>query len=183
MHFIEWKSLCDDLYFIEICSSGLNSQYNNINWGYGVSPIWKIIIKLPSSLQYKTHFSMQLNCWSLRPSWSIACQRCSNYIFILDLTPGFNGLGEAFKFWDSVRLILETLWYVMLSPIQCSFTVLSASMTVNIDTWFNASSPGQNGWHISDNISNLFFLKISFVFWFKFPGSLCLRVLQLTMVT
>ena len=40
--------------------------------------------------QYKTHFSRQLNCWSLRCSWSIACRRCSNYIFILHLTPGFN---------------------------------------------------------------------------------------------
>ena len=45
------------------------------------------------------------------------CRRCSNYIFILDLTPGFNGLGkdhckrrqDIFKFWDLVRLILEVL--------------------------------------------------------------------------
>ena len=67
--------------------------------------------------KYKTHFSRQLNCWSLRCSWSIACRRCSNYIFILNLTPGFNGLGkgnyrmrrEAFKFWDLVRLVLDTL--------------------------------------------------------------------------
>ena len=59
------------------------------------------------------HFIRQLNCWSLRCSWSIACRRCSNYIFIPNLTPGFNGLGkdnykmrrEAFKFWDLVRLI------------------------------------------------------------------------------
>ena len=66
------------------------------------------------------HFIRQLNCWSLRCSWSIACRRCSNYIFILNLTPGFNGLGkdnykmrrEALKFWDLVRLILETLRYV-----------------------------------------------------------------------
>ena len=63
---------------------------------------------------------MKSNCWSLRCSWSIACRRCSNYIFILNLTPGFNGLGkdtfkvrrEAFKFWDLVRLILETLRYI-----------------------------------------------------------------------
>ena len=34
------------------------------------------------------------NCWSLRCRWSIACRRCSNYIFIIDLTPGFNGLGK-----------------------------------------------------------------------------------------
>ena len=60
---------------------------------------------------------MQLNCWSFRCSWSIACRRGSNYIFILNLTPGVNGFGkdkykmrrEAFKFWDLVRLILETL--------------------------------------------------------------------------
>ena len=82
-----------------------------------------IMIQFPnilSSLWYKTHFSRQLNCWSLRCSWSIACRRCSNYIFILNLTPGFNGLGkdnykmrrEAFKFWDLVRLILETLRYI-----------------------------------------------------------------------
>ena len=32
--------------------------------------------------------------WSIRCSWSIACRRCSNCIFILDLTPGFNGLDK-----------------------------------------------------------------------------------------
>ena len=50
---------------------------------------------------------------------SIACRRCSNYIFILDLTLGFIGLGkdncktsrETFKFGDLVRLILEILRY------------------------------------------------------------------------
>ena len=36
----------------------------------------------------------QKKCWSLRCSWSIACQRCSNYISILELTLGFNGLGR-----------------------------------------------------------------------------------------
>ena len=40
------------------------------------------------------HISTQLNCWSLRCSWSIACRRCSNYIFILDLTHGLNGLSK-----------------------------------------------------------------------------------------
>ena len=88
---------------------------NFAGWGYKEEKC------LPSSLKYfKTHFSRQLNCWSLRCSWSIACRRCSNYIFILNLTPGFNGLGkdnykmrrEAFQFWDLVRLILETLWYL-----------------------------------------------------------------------
>ena len=66
------------------------------------------------------HFSRHLSCWSLRCSWSMACRRCSNYIFIHNLTPGFNGLDkdnykmgrEAYKFWDLVQLIVETLRYV-----------------------------------------------------------------------
>ena len=84
-------------------------------------PVWRDDRKfnIPSSLWYKTHFSRQSNCWSFRCSWSIACRHCSNYIFILNLTPDFNGLGkdsykmrrEAFKSWDLVRLILETLRY------------------------------------------------------------------------
>ena len=72
---------------------------------------------LPSSLWYKTHLTWQLNCWPLRCSWSIACRHCSNYIFILHLTHGFNILRkdnwkprrETFKFWDLVWLILEIL--------------------------------------------------------------------------
>ena len=50
-------------------------------------------------------------------SWSIACWRCFNYIFILDLTHGLIGLGkdncktrpETFKFGDLVRPILDIL--------------------------------------------------------------------------
>ena len=56
----------------------------------------------------------------LRCSWRIACRHCSNYIFILNLTPGFNGLSEdnctriqeTFKLWDLVWLILEVLRYL-----------------------------------------------------------------------
>ena len=44
------------------------------------------------SLWYKTHFSRQFNCWSLKCSWSLTCRRCSNYIFILHLTLGLNTL-------------------------------------------------------------------------------------------
>ena len=66
------------------------------------------------------HLGRQLNCWSIRCSWSIACRRCSIYIVILFLTPGFNRMGkdkcktrwESFKFWDLVHLILEILKYV-----------------------------------------------------------------------
>ena len=81
------------------------------------SPSHGLNISYRQVSNYKMHLSRQWNCWSLRCSWSIACWRCSNYIFILDLTPGFNGLGkddymtrwESFKFWDLVRLILEIL--------------------------------------------------------------------------
>ena len=60
---------------------------------------------------------MQHTWCSLRWSWSTACRRCSNYIFILDLTPGPNGLGkdhcktrgETFKSGDLVCIILE-IW-------------------------------------------------------------------------
>ena len=71
------------------------------------------------------------NCWSFRWSWSIACRRCSNYIFILDLTPGFIGLAEdncttrreMSKFGDLVRLILDILRYQW---IQCSPVIMSS---------------------------------------------------------
>ena len=53
---------------------------------------------------------------------SFARRRCSNYIFILDLTPGFNGLSkdnckmrwEIFKFWHLMRLISEVWRYIVL---------------------------------------------------------------------
>ena len=106
---------------------GLKWHHKSIKSWQSLVPICKTFClvstkPLPSSLWYKTHFSRQLNCWPLRCSWSIACRRCANYIFILDLTPGFNGLGEdnykmireTFKFWDLVRLILETLRYLKL---------------------------------------------------------------------
>ena len=65
----------------------------------------KNMLKLPSNLKY-THLSRQWNC--------------SNYIFILHLTSGFNGLGtynwktrqETFNLGDLVHLILEVWQYV-----------------------------------------------------------------------
>ena len=81
----EWKSLCNTIIFLK------NT----------VKPLIEV------------HLSRQWNCWSLWCSWSIACQCCSNYIFILELTHGFNGLSndncrpETFMFWDFVWLILE----------------------------------------------------------------------------
>ena len=79
---------------------------------------------LPSNLYYKTHFNRQLIGWSFRCSWSIACRRCTNYILIIHLTPGFNILHkdnckprqEIFEFWDLVRLILEILCWSEIFP-------------------------------------------------------------------
>ena len=66
---------------------------------------------------YKSRLIGQYDCWSLRCSWNIACRRCSSYIFILDLAPGFNGLGKdncktkrlSFNYCDMVRIIFEIL--------------------------------------------------------------------------
>ena len=63
-----------------------------------------ITIKLWMTKPLKTislcAISLEISHWNVhcftpvRCSWSIACRRCSNYIFIVDLTPGFNGLGK-----------------------------------------------------------------------------------------
>ena len=82
---------------------------------------------------------MQQNCWSLRCSWIIACWRCPNHIFILDLTPGFNRLGkdncrtilEIFKFWDLARLILEVY-----GSYRQSRVFLRARWLIFIDVYF-----------------------------------------------
>ena len=88
------------------------------------SSILVLSFHIPSNLQYKSHLSRQYLCWSLGCSWSISCRRCSIYIFILDLTPGFNGVGKdncktrrkTFKFWDLVWRILEisrqVVWWI-----------------------------------------------------------------------
>ena len=53
---------------------------------HSIANLWEFCVS--SNIKHK-HLSRQ---WSLRCSWSIACRGCSNYIFILDFTPGFNGL-------------------------------------------------------------------------------------------
>ena len=121
---------------------------------WGLISIRTNIEGIPSSLFYKTHFIRQLNCWSLKCGWSIACRRCSNYIFILDLTPGFNRLGkdnykmkrETFKFWDLVRLILETLRYLFLfiKWDQLSIFILNGPLTGYVKLWV-VHAPGMPG--------------------------------------
>ena len=73
-----------------------------------------------SNFQAKTHLSRQENCWSLRCSWSIVCQRCCSYISMLNLIPDFNILHkdncktrrETFQFWDLVHFISEIWQYL-----------------------------------------------------------------------
>ena len=93
------------------------------------------------------HLSRKQNCSSLRCSWSIACRRCSNYIFILDLIPRFNishkdNYKTGREFWDLVRLILE-IWRHILEiwqHISCTAlrTVLSSAKVSGVtdeDMW------------------------------------------------
>ena len=70
---------CSNYIFILDLTPGFNGQGDNDCFFY---------VTLPKDI------SAVLGCHAhvLRCSWSIACRRCSNYIFILDLTPGFNGL-------------------------------------------------------------------------------------------
>ena len=90
-------------------------------FGFWHGKVMEVFSEIFVGTLYKTNLSWQLNCWSLRYSWSIACRHCSNYIFILDLTPGFSGLGkdckrrgESFQFSDLVRLILKILRYLLI---------------------------------------------------------------------
>ena len=100
-----------------------------------------------------THLSGQQNFTSLRCSWSIACRRCSNYIFILGLTHGFNKLRkdkcktrqETFKFWYCVRHILET----------CG--------TITANLYHTASM----GWLIIDSVNGLSPFRRQAIAWTK----------------
>ena len=120
------KEIC--AYIIRLCTWWIKLFINKIP--RGTVTCWqarKVPWKIPSSLWCKTHLSRQLKYWSLGCN---ACRRCSNYIFILYLTPGFNRLGkdkcktrrESFKFLDLVRFILENLRYASLSIVTYSLT-------------------------------------------------------------
>ena len=120
---------------IMISHTALRWQQQNINqifnWqntshsspsraSYKVSVVFCITVK---SLIYKMHLSRQYNCWSLRCSWSIACRRCSYYIFMLRLTlQAAIDCAKTTARWDEkylgfvdlVHLILEIRWYFLL---------------------------------------------------------------------
>ena len=81
--------------------------------------LWTDMYRQISNIRRTLIENKIIDHWSIRCSWSIACRRCSNYIFIMYSTAGFNGLGkdnhkwETFQFWDLVRLILEVWRYIM----------------------------------------------------------------------
>ena len=105
------------------------------NYGVALTGPWMsaaILLSKFRSMIYRqtsniSHFlvsySRQYSCWSFRCSWSMTCWCCSTYIFIQDLTTGFNGLGqnncktrlETCKFLDLVQLILEIWQYIELA--------------------------------------------------------------------
>ena len=108
-------------------------------------------------------FTRELNWWSLRCNWSIACRRCSNYIFILHLTLGFNILckdnckprREIFNFWDLVRLISEILWSIQpqascqqasyLIPVCSEDTVCRVLLAMVVERYSGWGSWGTGG--------------------------------------
>ena len=61
--------------------------------------------------------------WSVRCNWSIACRRCSNYIFILDSTSGFNGLGK-----DNCKARRETFHFLFDSVYVTYLTIALQDM-------------------------------------------------------
>ena len=124
-------------HFIFWCNQLTETEYASVNWAIisldnDVSPRRQVILLTNASILliwvFVTNFNetmLAIKTFSLRkmhfkmPSsklWlvGLACRRCSNYIFILNLTPAFNGrsednckrIQETSKFWDLVRLIL-----------------------------------------------------------------------------
>ena len=107
----QWVNLNEDLW-----RAISNETY--ILWG----SFWTLLKlnPIPPGMNETASASFTLCCnrktSNIRRTLVGACRRCSNYIFILDLTSGFNGFGkdtrktvrESFKCWDLVRLILET---------------------------------------------------------------------------
>ena len=74
---------------------------------------WNIVqlARVPPETHYRQVSNLSRNLVSNKIvdhfwcSWGTACRRCSNYIFILDLTPGFIGLGRQRQPQDETRNI------------------------------------------------------------------------------
>ena len=113
-------------------------------WNWNINDVQNNEITHTPNLWYKPHLSRPYNCWSIRCGWSIACRRCSNYIYILHWRPGWNRLRkdncntrrETVQIWDLVCLILEIWqypWFILVSfilipclmQIYCTGTCMS----------------------------------------------------------
>ena len=108
---------------------------------YSLLILFGLCCSIDRLIQYRktSNISLTLLCNKI-VDHSAVVGRCSNYIFILDLSPDFNGLGkdncktnrETFKFWDLVWLKEEVFcgtytWiYVLDFPIFLSVAVTQA---------------------------------------------------------
>ena len=102
--FVQWRGTCNSLFPVDHilwqatpnCTERFLKHEEIINdWSFcgvryscGLPKAYKLTHRQTSNIS----LIRQYNCWSLRCNWSIACRRCSNYIIILDWSPGFNGL-------------------------------------------------------------------------------------------
>ena len=108
--------------------SDVGNEAQAYNGNFWIGEIWTLVWEMVKHWTSRRHYRQISNIRRTLVgnkivghscSWSIASWRCSNYIFILDLTPDFIGLGkdncktrrEAFQLGDLVRLILQTLRY------------------------------------------------------------------------
>ena len=99
--------------------------------------------------QYKSHLSKQGSCLSLGCSLSTTCRRCFNYIFILNLTPGFNWLKKDYcktrrKFRDLVRFMLNILRQLSFAGITLLNIVVEFDqpLTRNFHFWHGHLASG-----------------------------------------
>ena len=120
-------------------------------WGCGSFVIWfcyQVIAKPDNKTATHPWFSPSARTWMAKfmsciPSSLSYKMRCSDYIFLLHLTLGFNILckdnfkprRETFKFCDMVRLILEISWYVLSNSCPAVHTIVSWPDTVYIWNW------------------------------------------------
>ena len=133
------------LYFIQrlaLLTLPQDKTVVNYPWSSNVASAW--LATVPAANQ-KVHSE------KIMGNWSIACWCCSNYIFIVHSTPGFNILHknncktrrDTFKFGDLVPLILENLLYSPRSECEISIPVVHCALhrwAPLLQTWWRHRS-------------------------------------------
>ena len=109
---------------------------NNLEW-YSMLILKKTI---PLILWYKVHLSRQLICRSLRCSWSIACRRCSNYIFILNLTPDFKDWSKTTSRRDENHLSFG-IWCILYQIFDLFWQAICLLPLKSMERWVNSLWP------------------------------------------